>query len=61
MFLTCVRIQLYINCNWCALEFTPPPTYLSHLISYVYVFTMLVYMFQMLILLFFSYEMHKVK
>jgi len=25
MFLTCVRIQLYINCNWCALEFTPPP------------------------------------
>jgi hypothetical protein len=24
-FPTYVRIQLYVNCNWCKLEFTPPP------------------------------------
>lgn len=54
-------LKLLRNLKFTLIGFDPTPTYLSHLIDYVYIFTFSVCVFKMFLSVFFSYEIEKVK
>ena len=54
-------LKVYVTPNLSQSELIPNPTYLSHFIGCLRVFTMSLYIFKILFLLLFSYERHKAK
>jgi len=62
LYITVQFLKLLHNPKFTLIRIDPTLNYLSHLISYVYIFTMPLYMFKMLLLsVSFEYETHRGK
>ena len=54
-------LKLLRKLKFTLIGFNPTPTYLSHIMGYVYIFTFSVCVFKMFLPVFFAYEIEKVK